>query len=110
MNIANRRYQLPQATPGPRTFEVALSGSPQLYFINGLEIGDHFTLDAEILPFDSVTDIARAIERTVDEPQEIYAIAQRAQIRALAEHTYVHRARSILDACRPGAAWKSDAA
>lgn len=99
LDIANRRYGLPAATPGPRTFEVALSGSAQLYVVSGLEICTMFEPDSEILLVDSVRDIERAIERAYDDPAGLFAIAAAAQARALREHTYAARARRILDLC-----------
>lgn len=99
LDIANRRFALPQATPGPRTFEVALSGSTQLYFATGLEICDAFEPDEEILLVDGSRDIARALERIRDEPAAILAIAERAQRRALRDHTYACRAGRILELC-----------
>ncbi|WP_244474893.1 glycosyltransferase family protein [Methylobacterium sp. Leaf99] len=100
LDIANRRFALPPATPGPRTFEVALAGSAQLFFATGLEICDAFEPGREILLVDGVADIARAIEQALDDPAAIQAIAARAQNRALREHTYTERAARILDLCR----------
>ncbi len=100
LDIANRRFALPPATPGPRTFEVALAGSAQLFFATGLEICDAFQPDREILLVDGVADIARAIERALDDPDAIQAIAMRAQIRALRDHTYTQRAARMLALCR----------
>ncbi|GJD30647.1 hypothetical protein PMNALOAF_1897 [Methylobacterium adhaesivum] len=100
LDIANRRFALPPATPGPRTFEVALAGSAQLYFATGLEICDVFEPGREILLVDGVADIARAIAQALDDPAAIQAIAARAQSRALREHTYAQRAARILTLCR----------
>ncbi|MGU3665390.1 glycosyltransferase [Methylobacterium sp. A49B] len=100
LDVANRRLSLPQATPGPRTFEVALSGSAQAYFVTGLEICDHFEPDAEILLVDGAADIARVIEQSLDDPASIELVARRAQARALREHTYRHRAARLLDLTR----------
>jgi spore maturation protein CgeB len=100
LDIANRRFALPQATPGPRTLEVALSGSTQLFFTTGLEICDLFEPGSEILLVDGPRDIARAIERTRDEPAAILRIAKQAQDRALRDHTYGQRAGRILELCR----------
>ena len=108
LDIANRRLSLPQATPGPRTFEVALAGSAQLYFATGLEICDHFEPGAEILLVDGVRDIARAIEQALDDPASILAIAERAQARALQDHTYRRRAERMLDLCRLSVAPEPD--
>jgi spore maturation protein CgeB len=100
LDIANRRFALPPATPGPRTFEVALAGSAQLFFATGLEICDAFEPGREILLVDGVADIARAIEQALDDPDAIQAIAMRAQIRALRDHTYTQRAARMLALCR----------
>jgi spore maturation protein CgeB len=99
LNIANRRYALPSSTPGPRTFEIAQSGSAQLYFIPSLEILDYFEYESEIIHIDSMKDIKRAIERAYDEPDAIEGIAARAQSGALKDHAYINRARRILSVC-----------
>ncbi|HEU0150729.1 MAG TPA: glycosyltransferase [Bradyrhizobium sp.] len=99
LNIANRRYALPASTPGPRTFEIAQSGSAQLYFAAGLEITDYFEPETEIILVDGVRDIERAIERAYDDPAGIGDIASRAQQRALEEHSYRNRAQRILSIC-----------
>ena len=104
LDIANRRFALPPATPGPRTFEVALAGSAQLFFATGLEICEMFEPGREILLVDGVADIARAIEQALDDPASIQAIAVRAQARALSQHTYAQRAARILALCRSTAA------
>lgn len=96
LDIANSRYSLPPSTPGPRTFEIALSGSAQLYFASGLEILEYFEGGTEIILIDHTRDIEIAIERAYDAPEEIEAIARRAQERAQRDHTYEHRARRIL--------------
>lgn len=99
MDIANRRYQLPPSTPGPRTFEVALSGSAQAYFVRDLEIERHFRPGEEIYLIDGIDDLARLFDRLADAPQQVYAVAARAQARALSEHTYAHRAQTMLQTC-----------
>jgi spore maturation protein CgeB len=99
-NVANRRLGLPAATPGPRTFEVALAGSAQIAFTESLELLDHFAAGSEILLADHVTDLREAILRGLDEPAWLVDIARRAQRRALADHTYAHRARTMLDCLR----------
>jgi spore maturation protein CgeB len=102
ISIANQHFALPAATPGPRTFEIALSGSAQLYFVSNLGILDMFEKDEEIILVDSARDIDDAISRAHARPEEIYAIAERAQKRALQEHTYANRARRILETSGAG--------
>lgn len=101
LDIANARYKLPPSTPGPRTFEVALSGSAQIYFVQGLEITDYFDPDSEIILFDSVSDIEAILARTHEEPTYFTSVGRAAQQRALKEHCYKHRARTVLDTIFP---------
>lgn len=99
LDIANRRYALPASTPGPRTFEIAQSGSAQLYLVSGLEILQYFEADKEIILVDSPRDVELALERAHDDPDAIEAIGAQAQTRALNEHCYTHRAQRILSIC-----------
>lgn len=96
LDIANRRFRLPAAPPGPRVFEAALAGAPQLCFAAGLEILEYFEEGREILLFDDVREIADAIARSHREPAAFAAMAERARARALGAHTYRHRAETIL--------------
>jgi spore maturation protein CgeB len=96
LNIANRRYNLPASTPGPRTFEVALSGSAQVHFVDGLEIADYFDPDSEIVLFDAVSDLRRILEHAREEPEHYARIARAAQARALRDHTYSRRAETVI--------------
>ncbi|KTS26198.1 glycosyl transferase family 1 [Methylobacterium indicum] len=98
LDIANRRYRLPASTPGPRVFEAALAGTPQLCFAAGLEILDYLEEGREILLFDDVHEIAEAIARSHREPAAVLAMAERARARVLDGHTYRHRAETILAA------------
>lgn len=94
-NLANRRYVIAPSTPGPRTFEIALAGSAQLFFVDSLEIENYFEPDAEILLFDSVKDIQEILQRAFEEPEWVIEIAKKSQERALREHCYRHRAEKI---------------
>jgi spore maturation protein CgeB len=96
LNLANRRYGLPPSTPGPRTFEVALAGCAQLYFVTGLEIADYFEPGREIVLCDSAAELADILLRAAEEPEYFVEIAAAAQRRALQEHCYRHRAERIL--------------
>lgn len=97
LNLANRTLNLAPATPGPRTFEAAMAGAAQAYFVDGLEIEDYFEAGREVLLFDTATDFERILEQVQDEPEHSLDIGRAAQQRCLAEHTYTHRARRILD-------------
>ncbi|MEH3145221.1 MAG: glycosyltransferase [Methylobacterium frigidaeris] len=96
LSIANARFNLAPSTPGPRTFEVALMGSAQLFVAESLEVLEYFERDREIILVDGVRDLELWLERAQDEPGAILDIAARAQRRALAEHTYQHRAETAL--------------
>ena len=95
-DLANNRYQLPATTPGPRTFQTAMAGTVQLFFLESLEIFDYFEPEKEILVFDQPKEIVPLLDRLASDPAYTRKIAEAAQRRALAEHTYAHRAEEIL--------------
>ncbi|TMU80258.1 hypothetical protein FGA82_10820 [Pseudomonas fluorescens] len=95
-NLANDKYQLDATTPGPRTFEAAMAGAVQCYYLEGLEISDYFTIDEEILVFDSPTELASIVDELRSSPSRRRNIAEQSQSRALKDHTYAARAKSIL--------------
>jgi spore maturation protein CgeB len=96
LNLANRRYQLPASTPGPRTFEAAMAGSCQLVYGESLEILDYFAVGDEVLLFDDPPEFERCLRRLRDDPGERHRIAAAARARCLKDHTYACRARTIL--------------
>jgi spore maturation protein CgeB len=102
-DLANERFHLPASTPGPRTFEAALAGCVQLYFVTGLEIENYFEPDKEILLFDDPREVPEIIDSLLGDPDRALAIATAAQKRALRDHTYAARARRILQTCLPSA-------
>jgi len=95
-DIGNARYELASSTPGPRTFEAAMSGCAQLHFVTGFEICDYFEPDSEILLFDSPADFSAQIRTLVENPPRLASIRKAAQARALRDHTYANRAATIL--------------
>jgi spore maturation protein CgeB len=97
LDVANKRFRLPASTPGPRTFEVALSGSAQIYFTNGLEITDYFQPDSEMVLFDNVAQFSAILDWAREEPEHFVKIAEAAQRKVLDFHTYKHRANTIID-------------
>src|ERR1700682_1716446 len=98
-DLANERYRLPASTPGPRTFEAAMAGCVQLYFVTGLEIEDYFDPGTEILLFDDPRDVPEIIDSLLSDPELALRIAAASQERALRDHTYAVRARRILEIC-----------
>ncbi|BDB25192.1 glycosyltransferase [Cupriavidus sp. P-10] len=95
-NLANSRYSLDASTPGPRTFEAAMAGAVQCTYFEGPELLDHFDVGSEMLIFDSPAELAELVESMAGEPERRRSIAQAAQDRALRDHTYEARARSML--------------
>lgn len=96
LDFANHRYSLPASTPGPRTFQAAMAGAVQLFLLESLEIFDYFEPGKEILVFDQPKEVIPLLDRLVADPAYAQEIAGAAQRRALAEHTYAHRAQEIL--------------
>ena len=103
LDLANERYRLAASTPGPRTFEAAMAGCVQLYFVTGLEIEDYFDSGTEILLFDDPREVPETIDSLLRDPERALRIAAASQERALRDHTYAVRARRILEICLPTA-------
>ena len=95
-DIANSHRKLVATTPGPRTFECALAGTPQVYFCNSLEIEDYYEPDNEILVVESVDEAIERMRWLRKNPDAWRAIAEAAQARTEAEHLYEHRIQKML--------------
>ena len=95
-NYANSRYQLTPSTPGPRTFEAAISGACQMMFADSLEIMDYFEIDKEIVLFNNPDEFEVKLMDLLNDPEKRKRIGDSAQLRCLKEHTYAARARQIL--------------
>ena len=78
----------------PRTFELAMSGAFQLVDRRG-PLPALFA-DDEIATFESVADLRAKAEHYLARPEEAAAIAARARQRALRDHTYASRIRTLL--------------
>lgn len=80
----------------PRVFEIAAAGGFQLCDpCVGLET--HFDLEDEVPAYTDLASLRARIDHYLAHPEERMAVARRAQARALAEHTYEHRAQQMLD-------------
>lgn len=99
LSLANHRYCLAPSTPGPRTFEAAMAGTVQCFFVESLEICEYFEFGAEIEPFDHPAQLAAIIRRVTEDPQGAEQTARAAQAKVLAHHTYAHRAAELLRVC-----------
>lgn len=79
----------------PRTFEIAGLGSFQLTDMRRL-LTEHFDLHKEIIALSSFDDMREAIKYFLSNEDERLAFINRAQERVLAEHTYRHRAATVI--------------
>lgn len=79
----------------PRTFELAACGAFQLVDERAL-LGEAFE-EGELTTFISLQDMLDKIDFYLANPEKREAIAQKAQARVLADHTYQARMRSLLE-------------
>lgn len=96
LHFENQRYQITPSTPGPRTFEAALAGAVQFFHEDTYEIRDYFT-PQEVPCFSTVADFQALLRQHLSDGATRDATAMAAQRRALAEHTYAHRAQRMTD-------------
>ena len=80
----------------PRVFEIAAAGGFQLCD-PCIGLDTHFDLEEEIPTYTDLASLRSRIDDYLAHPEKRAAAAKRAQQRALAEHTYEHRARQMLD-------------
>ncbi|RYE77617.1 MAG: hypothetical protein EOO80_10400 [Oxalobacteraceae bacterium] len=95
-HYANDRFKLDPSTPGPRTFEAAMAGTTQVFFVESLEIVDYFTPGSEVLLYNSVKEFTDCVSAMLSDPARCLAIAEAAQQRTLRDHTYLRRAQTML--------------
>ena len=95
-HFANERYKLEPSTPGPRTFEAAMAGTVQLYFVESLEITDYYLANKEIILFDSAQSFKEEVEELTTNSNRTLQLSIAAQQRTIQDHTYMKRAQSIL--------------
>lgn len=79
----------------PRTFEIAACGAFQLVDERSL-LPELFAPD-ELATFGNMADLKEKIDFFLERPQERAAMAQRARIRAVREHTYAARMSTLLE-------------
>jgi spore maturation protein CgeB len=79
----------------PRVFELAAAGAFQVCD-PCLGLDTHFTED-ELPTYRTLAELREKITHYLAHPEERTAVAERARTRALAEHTYAHRAQAMLD-------------
>ncbi|ABY32059.1 CgeB family protein [Methylorubrum extorquens] len=96
-DLANDHRKLIATTPGPRTFECALAGTPQIFFVNSLEIEKYYTPDREIILAEGVEEAVERFNWFRDHPDAWSALARAAQVRTQKEHLYEHRIVDLLN-------------
>lgn len=96
LHFENRRYMITPSSPGPRTFEAALAGAVQFFHEDTYEIRRYFKPD-EVPSFSNPREFAALLAAYLNDDEKSLQTAGRAQKRALAEHTYAHRAKHVID-------------
>src|SRR5262249_46290303 len=81
----------------PRTFELAACGAFQLVDRRAL-LPSLFREGEEIVTFADAGELRGLVQHWLARPDERARIAGAARARVLAEHTYVHRMRALLEA------------
>lgn len=79
-----------------RTFEVPLSGGVVTYPSSAKDITSCFVPGEEIISYDSLEDLKEKLTILKRDPARYLAIREAGRKRALNEHTFIHRAQSIL--------------
>ena len=84
-----------------RVFEVAACGGVS-FSTASADLESCLTPDREVVLFEGPDDLSERIDDLLSRPAELAAVAGAGRRRVLAEHTYDHRAVSILDALECG--------
>ncbi|XXJ19687.1 CgeB family protein [Desulfovibrio caledoniensis] len=79
----------------PRTFELAACGAFQL--VDKRTLMDEAFAEDELATFSSIEELIDKIEYFSSRPEECQAYAERARTRALKDHTYAQRMRTLLE-------------
>ena len=79
----------------PRVFEIAAAGGFQVCD-PCIGLDRHFDFETELPVYRTLKELRERIDYYLAHPEEREAVAQRARERALAEHTYEHRAQQML--------------
>lgn len=97
VNLQSVSYQLDGVTCRP--FEVAACGG---FCISEArrDLSRFFRIGEEMISFEDATDLKTKIAYYLAHPDEARDLAARARARVLAEHTYEHRARQVINTLR----------
>lgn len=80
----------------PRTFELAACGAFQLVDHRGL-LPALFEPGREVVTFDDASALRGLVQHWLDRPAERRRVVDAARARVLAEHTYTHRMRALIE-------------
>ncbi len=97
----------------PRTFELAACGAFQV--VDRRALLPELFAEGELAQFSDMRELLELIEHYRTRPEERAAVAERGRARVLAEHTYVHRMRTLLAHAadllgdkQPAPGWRDD--
>ncbi len=94
VNLQSKKFQVNGLSE--RIFEAAACGC----FViteSKPDLGKFFEIGEEIIVFESIEELKRKVKYYIDSPIQREQVSQRARQRVLNEHTYNHRAETILD-------------
>lgn len=84
------------SSPPPRIFELAMSGTPQVYLSNGARLNDLYAPGKEIIVAPTVENAVAAIRSFLSDPASAERMGQAALNTTMSCHLYDHRAATIL--------------
>lgn len=95
----NLNIHHPQSKEGvnPRTFEIAGSGNFQLVE-RKLRLLELFDVEKEVATYRNIGELIEKIKYFLKEKKSLLSISEMGRKRAISEHTFLHRARFILNA------------
>lgn len=93
--VNNNTLLIPAASPNPRTFEIAATGTLQICDARD-DLSSFYKPDEEIVIFTSPQDMMDKIRYYLTHEEERRAIALRAFERTLKDHTYIKRLDQLL--------------
>ncbi|EKD09934.1 CgeB family protein [Limnospira platensis] len=94
-NIANQYKKLVSTTPGPRTFECGLAGTPQFY-LGSIEIEEYYIPEKEIVVVESVTELSERYYWYCKNIEDWRRLAADCQRRTFRDHLYQNRILLLL--------------
>ncbi len=91
----NNSLGIGAASPNPRTFEIAACATLQLTDVRE-DLAAYYTPGLEIVTYASAEELVAKLDYYLTHEEERRAIAQRALLRTMREHTYAHRLQAML--------------